>query len=397
MLFHDNENRGNNAVRCRLCGHDKLVLVHNEKAVSYHSGKELLDEELIEFFGCDRCGLIQIHPLPPDDFFENYYATVSPASLSHDILNTVKKEYYDTTVKFLKGFPMSAPKRVFEAGAASGKLLHMLADTFGADVAAIEPSDEARAFAQKEFNISILPGSIESLDIDAAGFRNAFDLNVCCAVLEHVPWPVPFIAKLAGMLKPDGLLYVEVPSLGFAKGESPVEKVIQRLHLCYYTPHALSILAAEAGLTLLHIEEDSSLYVPIYRVMYRNSKPLVYSSGLFERHEGVFRSRLESALNKCKKYIAAYDVVWIWGIGDDFSDLLSMAENVFDTGRCRLVDNNPAKTGKSIGKFTISRPDPLVCGKPGVILIAPNSRLIQQSILSEAKRLFPDTEIIPLF
>ncbi len=382
---------------CRLCGHTPLTPVHQEQVITFRPDREGVAETMVQYMGCPECALIQVDPLPSLDFLRNYYRSAPAASLDHDVLHNVKDRYFLGTIAFLQRFLKPPPKRLFETGAASAYLLHLLAEAFQAEVAGIEPSEQCRVWAQREFGIELLPGFLEDLDLEAHHLREAFDLNLCCSVIEHVPWPERLMARMADTVKPEGHLYLEVPSLGPPQSGNLVEKVVQPLHLSYFSPTTLFRLGAETGLTILHVEEVRDLEVPVYRAMYRKVKPLDHAQELLSSHAREFGRRQQAILETCGRYVAGADNVWIWGIGNNFFDLWTHNAAIFAPEKCRLVDKSPAKIGKRLGPLVVSPPDPAICGDPEVILVATSSRLIQENIMKEAKRLFPEIPIHSLF
>ena len=188
--------------RCRLCGHDSLSPVLKEKVITFRPECDGAVEAQVNYGGCPRCGFIQVEPLPAPDFLKNYYRAATVASMDHQVLHTVKDSYFDSTLAFLERFLSTPPQRIFETGAASAYLLHLLAERFPAKVTGIEPSEESRRWALQEFGIRLYGGMLEDLDLEGQGLKEAFDLNVCCSVVEHVPWPAAMMARMAETVKP---------------------------------------------------------------------------------------------------------------------------------------------------------------------------------------------------
>lgn len=383
--------------KCRLCGYDSIAPVLTEKTITFLRECEDAMEALVSYEGCPECGYIQVEPLPTPEFLKNYYRAAPVASLDHQVLHTVKDSYFASTIDFLQKYLPTNPQRIFETGAASAYLLHLLADRFQAAVSGIEPSEESRRWALQEFGIRLYSGMLEDLDLAGQGLREVFDLNICCSVAEHVPWPGGLMARMADTVKPGGYIYVEVPTLRPPASGMLVEKVVHPLHLGYFSPHALFYLGARAGLTILHLEEVGDLEVPVYRALYLKERPLRNAQDLFTLHVQHFNQRQKTILEACRRYVAAADNVWIWGISNNFFSLWSQEAEVFIPDKCHLVDKNPAKIGKRLGALVVSPPDKEVCGDPQVILVATTSRLIQENIINEAKRLFPGTVIHSLF
>jgi SAM-dependent methyltransferase len=379
---------------CRLCGHADLMPLYREDFLEFTPSSPDAQTNSFAYLLCSRCSLVQVEPTPEPEFLERYYRDSPVAGLDHTILHTVKDRYYQQTIDFLKRLH---PERIFEIGAASGYLLHRLAQAFPATVAGMEPSEVSRKWALSEYGIELLPGMLDDLDLQAHRLKEAFDLVIACSVLEHTAWPNAFMRRAADLLVQGGYLYIEVPTLSHPQGSELTEKVVQPFHLCYYSPAGIMLLGADDGFTCLHVEEIQNLDVPIYRALFKKQHPAALVQELFQTHVQWFDERLYNIIEDCGRHITGAENVWIWGIGDDFFKLWTLSPQTFDPAKCRLVDRSPAKTGKRLGSLTIAPPDKELCGTPDVILIASSSHLIRKNIFQDARGLFPHTPIHILY
>lgn len=101
-------------------------------------------------------------------------------------------------------------KRVLDVGCGAGLLCEPLA-RLGGEVTGIDATpaniEVARAHAGKSgLTIDYRAGSVEHMN-DAP-----YDLVTCMEVIEHVDDPAYFIAQLARMVRPDGLLLLSTPN-----------------------------------------------------------------------------------------------------------------------------------------------------------------------------------------
>ena len=100
-------------------------------------------------------------------------------------------------------------KSALDVGCGAGLICEPLA-RLGADVTGIDAAEENIAAAtahaeQSGLAIDYIAGGVEA----ASG---AYDLVTCLEVVEHVAEPEAFIAALAGLVKPDGLLVMSTPN-----------------------------------------------------------------------------------------------------------------------------------------------------------------------------------------
>lgn len=103
-----------------------------------------------------------------------------------------------------------AGRRALDVGCGAGLVCEPLA-RLGAAVTGLDATpaniDVARAHAEKAgFAIDYRAGAIEALE------EPPFDLITCFEVIEHVEEPALFVAHLARLLRPDGLLVLSTPN-----------------------------------------------------------------------------------------------------------------------------------------------------------------------------------------
>jgi SAM-dependent methyltransferase len=103
--------------------------------------------------------------------------------------------------------PGKGPLRILEVGCGTGSNIAML-QQFGT-VDAIEPDDDARAFASTRTGVQVKGGYLPDVPLE----DGHYDLIVLLDVLEHIPDDKGALAALKPKLAPGGRLMLTVPAM----------------------------------------------------------------------------------------------------------------------------------------------------------------------------------------
>ena len=172
--------------KCRICKNNEMNPIL--------SGLQTRLGEVYSLMQCSNCTFISTHPLP------------GPKALKSDskiggFLDTFYKLRMQGIIKTIRKL-VTAGGRVLDWGAGDGSLLRLLEgegiEGVGIDFYSAESSD------QKLINSSIQ---------DAPFQDGSFDAITCFHVLEHIDEPVSSIKKAMQLLKPGGILILEVPNI----------------------------------------------------------------------------------------------------------------------------------------------------------------------------------------
>ena len=198
--------------RCSFCGAEKSELKVIGKRLNRPQGFRPHKKAgiSISVIKCRRCGLIFSNPLPIPEKISDHYGI--PAE------EYWKPEYFNVPDGFMDGFiqlmkkkyAVSQKAKILDIGAGIGKAM-IAFQRHGFDIYGIEPSKPFYDKAIDKMGISQDKLSFTTVE-DAVFSPNSFDVILLTAVFEHLYFPDQVLLKLLNWLKPNGLIFIEVPS-----------------------------------------------------------------------------------------------------------------------------------------------------------------------------------------
>jgi 2-polyprenyl-3-methyl-5-hydroxy-6-metoxy-1,4-benzoquinol methylase len=198
---------------------------------------------------CEDCGFVTYTPRPTTEDVDRKYHFLADLGLSgptadpdSEIERRRARELHSHASRYA---PKGRCLRVLDFGGGDGRLMRgFLAE--GAECHLVD------------FNGTTLPGvrriGTTERDLDETC---RYDLIVCSHVVEHVAEPVSVVSTLAAYLKPDGVIYVEVPMEVWSKAPLHNEPVT---HVNFFTPVSCRHLVARAKLQTLSCRLGAHLH-----------------------------------------------------------------------------------------------------------------------------------------
>ena len=239
---------------CRFCGaplvHSFLDLGSMPLANSYLEHAELEKPEPrypLHARLCERCRLVQVEEVVPADAIFGEYAYFSSYS---DTWVAHARAYAEAMTERLALGPKS---RVIEVASNDGYLLqHFVAANI--PVLGVEPAaNVAEAAEAKGVQTRTTFFNHETAEaLRAEGY--AAELMVANNVLAHVPDLNGFVAGFATLLKPEGMLTVEVPHLLNLIQEVQFDTIYHE-HFCYFSLAVIERVFSAHGLRVFDVEE----------------------------------------------------------------------------------------------------------------------------------------------
>lgn len=268
-MKHD-ENMNN---KCPWCGSEKAQ-------INLWLKDEFLTKEDFHICECLNCGLLYTMPRPDKDKIGAYYKSEAYYSHQENKKGFIPKVYervksINLKHKYRLATNGMQPGKLLDIGCGVGDFLHT-AEMHGWECIGVEPSEDAKAIAQKRMKGKIIVS--EELE----GFPDgAFDVITMWHVLEHVDDLKWQVAQLQRLVKPSGRVVIAVPNYKSYDGQFYKEHWaaydVPR-HLNHFNRITLSKTFKTSGLELVMMDKLKwdAYYISYLSEQYRHhSLPLV--------------------------------------------------------------------------------------------------------------------------
>jgi SAM-dependent methyltransferase len=201
----------------------------------------------LKAYVCDSCLLVQLEAFEtPTNIFHEYayFSSYSDSWLQHC------REFAESTVS---RFGLRRDSLIIEAASNDGYLLQFFRQA-GITVLGIEPAANVAKVAENRGIPTIVQflGKETALAIVERGHRA--DLLIGNNVFAHVPDLNDFIAGLAALLKPEGVLSLEFPHLQNLIAECQFDTIYHE-HFSYFSLLAASKALSRHGLEVFDVEQ----------------------------------------------------------------------------------------------------------------------------------------------
>lgn len=240
-------------LNCRFCKtpltHSFLDLGMSPLANSYPRPEDLYQKECfypLHAFVCGECFLVQLAAFhAPDQLFSDYayFSSYSETWLKH------AQAYVEY---MLERFGFDSGSQVVEIGSNDGYLLQYFKKS-GVPVLGVEPAKNVAKAAQA----SNIPTMVKFFGLKTAkGLAQEgvqADLLVANNVLAQVPDLNDFVQGLKALLKPHGIVTIEVPHLVKLMEENQFDTIYHE-HFSYFSFITLQRIFAEHGLIIFDVE-----------------------------------------------------------------------------------------------------------------------------------------------
>jgi 2-polyprenyl-3-methyl-5-hydroxy-6-metoxy-1,4-benzoquinol methylase len=293
-------------VTCPICADTETAVVrrHSAALAAQHfvprrrdrARHEALRRKLVELWGrewaelrrCAGCGAVCVDPFVGGD--AAFYELLSGGNPGYPGW----RWEFGRTLRSLETLRTERPLHLLELGAGDGAFLRCLdAEAFA--VTALE-HDVAAVRRLHDAGIAVYAGSAQELANERAG---GFDVVALFQTLEHIAAPHELFAAFRHLLRPDGHLFLSVPNAAAVELEEELTGFFEMPphHVSRWSERALSLLAAEHGLTVVEhdLEPAARLRTALIWARYRVLARGYDDRTLAARVNGIRSPRLRNA------------------------------------------------------------------------------------------------------
>lgn len=341
-------------IRCELC--DSWVIQPILYRDRYHMG--------INTGMCRNCGFLFTNPRPTQEAINKFYSEqyrdfytggTDPADEYKLETHIPKRQWMvEHLLPFLKN---NDRPRVLDVGCGGGAILHLLRKQFPcAELFGVEPYQKYADYAEKMSGASVFAGDVDTfLDRNASALKNSLDAVIMNHSFEHMYNPLKKLIALRELIKPEGLILIQVPN-PLSPHWKNVVSMFHIAHTNHFTPVTMEYTFRLSGFEILKKYEISE---PVHRLAMTY---LGRKTGDVPDHASVAKPTNENLLklyesfNKFREQVkipAAVNPirrVWVcfkdrgirytlWRFGDYFKNLLIKVLNLINPVRWTHYDS----------------------------------------------------------
>jgi 2-polyprenyl-3-methyl-5-hydroxy-6-metoxy-1,4-benzoquinol methylase len=206
---------------------------------------------------CIKCGHIQITPLyTAEEDYAYYQSGKMYERVFKDPEDIKNKEKLANRMRAYAEYPsrklipyLRADWRILEIGSSYGWLVEYL-QRRGYDIDGVEISEDCRGIYHNRTGKELLSFNFMTDEPEVLAKSEHYDCICCFSTLEHINDPVTFISRAAKLLRPGGMIYIDVPNENdymLPISAEYAEHHYCRAHVSYFFPETLTRLLEACG------------------------------------------------------------------------------------------------------------------------------------------------------
>lgn len=187
---------------CPICGSNSARLI-GRRGGSAHRLRLGVETQIVR---CDLCCHLYPFPFPIATNLSDLYGDPAKYFVGHDPIE--KKRSRIGLVVELERL-LSRPGRLLDVGSGCGELLAAAVER-GWSAVGVETAKQFCEYSSATYGVEVINSELA----DGIFERHSFDAVTLAAVLEHVEYPMDLLRVIGNVLKPGGVLFLDVPNEG---------------------------------------------------------------------------------------------------------------------------------------------------------------------------------------
>ena len=237
---------------------EQICMLCNKKA-RFEFVNRLRDDNTRNAYRCLSCGHVQVLPLPTQEEDNEFYQRDIMYKSTYTGNNELQKEenlmyryrnfVYEQSEQLEKHLDRSKRQKILDIGTGYGWLVEVLRGK-GFDIDGVELSAEKRELCKKRSGIDIFDWNFLIDSPDVREKKCYYDVICMMQTLEHISNPKAFLLRASELLKPGGMIFIDVPNFDdYLKAELSEYNnfAYTRMHLSYFTPDTLKFCLENSG------------------------------------------------------------------------------------------------------------------------------------------------------
>jgi len=375
---------------CPICGNSKKQLIYTQNFSQISEGSLFSGYDVVT---CDLCGFGFADNIPAQEKFDRYYKEMSKYEHEHQggQISPSTQETYDSIVRQIKPFLTNDQVRIVDVGCATGGLLATFQTNGYRNILGIDPSPSCSRTAQKLYGIRVENQPVSEIP----DFESMFDLVILNSVLEHIRDLDDSLEAMRNLLKPGGLIWIEVPDVTrFAELTSVAFQQFSMEHINFFSSTSLTNVMRKNGFEVEAIWQNTrqleAIQDPALSTLYRRDEKFsnISDPSVDNKTGQALLEYLEcsyqvdgNVLKKIDEIVKSGQSIIVWGVGTHTQRLLATSQ-LNKANIKAFIDSNPNYQGKTINNVPIYSPDTLANMVEPILV---SSRLYQDEIAHEIR------------
>jgi SAM-dependent methyltransferase len=319
---------------CPVCDGQEKECLYRQKFWALSGQRQLTGYDIVV---CSDCGFAYADNIPGQDWFDSYYREMSKYTYDQrdGQESPVDMARFRSITEMISKHLPDRGSRIIDFGCATGSLLNHLKKAGYANLLGMDKGSSSAQIAEKLFSISVVNAGLEEI----AHSEEPFDLLIQSGTLEHIRDIRTLLEEMMLVLKPNGLMYIEVPDVaGFEDCMHAPFQEFSIEHINFFSRQSLTNLMSRFGfepVDVLQLKRDytaitrMSVLCGFFRFTGEKGKELIFddeTAPALRRYVGKSMDEESRVSDIIDGLVATQVPLIVWGVGTYTLHLMQTTE-----------------------------------------------------------------------